>query len=119
MTTYVVLIPSVESQWAAATDEERAAMYGQHAEFARLLAERGHRMIDGSELAPASTAKTLRGTPDGVVVTDGPYTEAAEHLAGYYAVDSDDLEDLLQVCRVLATAEGAIEVRATIDHSAE
>ncbi|MGA8153814.1 MAG: hypothetical protein WB952_22885, partial [Terriglobales bacterium] len=34
-------------------------------------------------ISPASSAKTLRGRPDGtVLVTDGPYTETKEHMGG-------------------------------------
>ena len=49
-------------------------------------------------------------------VTDGPYAETVEQLTGFYTVETDDLDDLLQVVAVLAGAEGAIEVRATVDH---
>ena len=53
----------------------------------------------------------MRRAGDGIAVTDGPYAETVEQLTGYYVIDTDDLDDLLEVCGVLADAEGAVEVR--------
>lgn len=119
MTEYVVLIPGNESGWESATEQQRAEEYAKHGEFARLLAERGHTINGGNELAASGTAKVVRNGADGVVVTDGPYAETVEQLTGYYLVDTDDLDDLLQVVGVLAGAEGAIEVRGIVDHSGD
>ena len=44
-------------------------------------------------------------------MTDGPYAEAAEQLTGFYLVETDDPDDLLEVCKVLAEGESLIEVR--------
>jgi hypothetical protein len=114
MTEYAVLLPGDESAWAAATEEHRAAMYARHGEFMRLLAERGHTMTGGSELTHSREARVVRGGPDGVTVTEGPYAESVEQLTGFYLVETDDLDDLLQVVGVLAEAEGAVEVRAAV-----
>jgi hypothetical protein len=115
MTTYAVLLPGDEAHWEAASEEERAAAYARHGEFARLLEERGHRITGGAELTHSRTARTVRRDGTGTTVTDGPYAETVEQLTGFYLVDTDDLDDLLEVVRVLAGAEGAIEVRATVD----
>ena len=115
MTEYIVLLPGDESAWEAATSEQRAEMYAKHAEFARLLTERGHKITGGAELTHSRTAKRLRRDPaGGIIVTDGPYAETVEQLTGFYVIESDDLDDLLQVCGHLVGAEGTIEVRATV-----
>lgn len=117
MTTYVVLLPGDERTWEAASEEQRAAVYGRHADFARLLAERGHQVTGGAELTHSRSAKVVRSRPEGgVAVTDGPYAETVEQLTGFYVVESDDLDDLLEVCGILADAEGGVEVRAAVDH---
>lgn len=113
MTTYVVLLPGDEAVWESATEEERASTYARHGEFARQLAERGHTVTAGAELTHSREAKSVRA--DGV--TDGPYAETAEQLGGFYVVDSDDLDDLLEICGVLADDFGGVEVRTTVDHS--
>ena len=112
-TEYAVLLPGVEDGWANATPEERTAVYARHTEFMRLLSERGHRMTGGAELTHSREAKVVRGSLDAVTVTDGPYAEAAEQLTGFYLVETDDLDDLLKLCGLLAGDDG-IEVRATV-----
>ena len=114
MTTYVVLLPGDEDAWESASQEHRSAMYAKHGEFARLLTERGHTITGGAELAHSREARVVRRSADGSSVTEGPYAETVEQLTGFYVVDSDDLEDLLEVVAILADAEGAVEVRAAV-----
>ena len=114
MSEYVVLLPGNEAAWEAASPEEKQHTYDRHREFARLLEERGHKVAGGSELAPSREAKVLRTGADGTqTVTDGPYAETVEQLTGFYIIESDDLDDLIDVCRVLGQGEGVIEVRPT------
>ena len=112
MTEYVVLLPGDEAEWEAAPGERRQATYTQHREFAQLLEERGHRVTGGAELAHSRETKLLRTAADGTqTVTDGPFAETVEQLTGFYLIDSPDLDDLLEVCKVLGKGEGVIEVR--------
>jgi hypothetical protein len=117
MTTYAVLLPGDESTWESASAEQRAAMYEKHSRFAELLAERGHKMIGGSELTNSATGRIVSGSLDSVTVTDGPYAETTEQLTGFYSVETDDLEDLLNVVGILAEGGGRVEVRACVEHS--
>ena len=113
MTEYIVLLPGNEAEWAAATEEHRQATFEKHREFAKLLEERGHRVTGGAELAHSREAKVLRTHGDGhQTVTDGPYSEAVEQLTGFYVIDTGDLDDLIEVCKVLGQGEGVIEIRA-------
>ena len=71
-----------------------------------------------SPAAPSSPGRPRPGpsgrTGGSVTITDGPYAETAEQLTGFYTVESDDLDDLLEVVGFLAGAEGALEVRACV-----
>ena len=81
-------------------------MYALHAKFSQLLEERGHKMTGGAELAHSRDRQDpapRRRRHD--AVTDGPYAEAAEQLTGFYLVETDDPEGLLEVCKVLAQGE--------------
>ena len=112
MTSYVVLLPGDESAWEATPDEQKQKMYAVHAEFARLLAERGHQMTGGAELAPSREARVLRTSDSGEqTVTQGPYAETAEQLTGFYVVETSDLDGLIDLCRMLGQGERAIEIR--------
>ncbi|WP_183099921.1 YciI family protein [Nocardioides pelophilus] len=121
MTTYVVLLPGNEDEWEAATPEQQAAVFAKHEEFSRALAERGHTVAGGAELTHSRTTRKVGREADGrVVVTDGPYAETVEQLSGFYVVESDDLDDLVQVCAILTEPGSApVEVRAAVDHSGE
>lgn len=112
MAKYVVLIPDNETTWAAKPPAEKEQVFGAHADFARLLAERGHTFVEGAELVPSREARVVNGSLDDVTVTDGPYAETAEQLSGFYVIDTDDLDDLLKCVGRICSAEGGIEVRA-------
>jgi hypothetical protein len=117
MTEYLVLLPSPEARYATATDQELADLHTAHTEFVQLLEERGHKMTGGAQLTPSSQARVVRGTAlDEVALTDGPYAESAEQVAGYYLVETDDVDDLGKVCgRLLATPfHPAVEIRPTV-----
>jgi hypothetical protein len=66
----------------------------------------------GSGLQPSTTATTVRGGGE-VVLTDGPFVETKEQLAGYYVVDCADLDEAIEWAKkVPAVLWGAaIEVR--------
>ncbi|MEP6815058.1 MAG: YciI family protein [Marmoricola sp.] len=117
MTEYAILLPGNEAGWASATAEQRTAMYARHGEFAAKLAERGHKVTGGAELTNSREAKLVRGNGTGVNVTEGPYAETVEQLTGFYTVETDDLDDLLQVVGILTGSDGVAEVRACVDHA--
>jgi hypothetical protein len=118
MTEYVILLPGDESVWAQTSQADKEAMYAIHRQFAQALEERGHKVTGGSELAHSREAKVLRTDADGNhTLTDGPYAETVEQLTGFYIVQSDDVDDLIEVCKILGRGEGAIEIRAAASGS--
>ena len=63
-------------------------------------------------LAPTSTATTVRIENGKALVTDGPFAETKEQLAGYYMIDVPDLDAALSwAARCPGASFGAIEVR--------
>ena len=62
-------------------------------------------------LSPASSAKSLRGQPDGkVLVTDGPYLETKEHIGGFWILEGADMEEALAWAR-----KGVIACRMPVE----
>ncbi|MFC7486050.1 YciI family protein [Knoellia sp. CPCC 206453] len=121
MKRYVILLPGDESAWEAATQEHRDAVYARHDEFGQQLRAHGHTVVGGAELTHSREAKLVRADADGkVMVSDGPFAETAEQLTGYYEVETDDLEDLLQLVGLVAGPDhdragmGGVEVRRVI-----
>jgi hypothetical protein len=114
MTEYLITIPGDEAVWDARSDDENRAVGDAHREFAASLTARGHRAVVGGELAPLARAKVVRRTAAGVIVTDGPYAETNEQIGGFYLVESDDLDDLLEIAGTLARTEPVVEVRPVL-----
>lgn len=112
-TEYIILLHDNERAWLEATPEQRAETFARHGEFARRCGDDGHRITGGAQLQPSATAKIVRG--GGVGITDGPYTETAEQLGGFYLVETDNLESLAQLVKeLLADTTRPAEIRATI-----
>ena len=73
-------------------------------------------MLDGSALQPVSTATTVRVRDGQVSVTDGPFAETKEQLAGFYLIDASDLNHAIRVASKIPPARyGSIEVRPVRD----
>jgi hypothetical protein len=64
-------------------------------------------------LLPTTSATTLRKDREPPLIIDGPFAETKEQLLGFYIVDAESLEDVLEVARELGRANpgGAYEVR--------
>ena len=63
-------------------------------------------------LHPASAATVLTPRGDDVLVTDGPFVEAKEHIGGFTIVDVPDLDAALEWARRVARATTLpVEVR--------
>jgi hypothetical protein len=76
------------------------------------LRDAGILLDPGGALAPGDTARTLRyGTDGNVVVTDGPFAESKEQMAGYMVLECDDLEEAVSWVRKLPFRGGSVEVR--------
>ncbi|HEY8259413.1 MAG TPA: YciI family protein [Gemmatimonadales bacterium] len=73
----------------------------------------GARFFAGG-LEPAAKAKSLRKQPGGeVVITDGPYTEAKEHVGGFWILEAADMDEALAWGRKAVVAcRVPVEVRA-------
>jgi hypothetical protein len=70
------------------------------------------KLLAAEPLEPVETATTVRVRNGKVSVTDGPFAETKEQLAGFYLIDARDLNEAIQVASKIPPArEGSIEVR--------
>ncbi|HET8600966.1 MAG TPA: YciI family protein [Segeticoccus sp.] len=112
MARYLVLLPGPEEEWAQLSEEELAEGLKGHEEFWRQLTSHGHRVVTASPLTPSREATSMRFEPDGAVtVTEGPFTESAEQIVGFYLLESEDEADLLKICEDLARTGNHLEIR--------
>lgn len=114
MTEYmVVILGDSDRWWTSMSLAERKDGYAEYTRFHSEVTQRGHRVLGGAELHASTEAKSIR--PGGGPVTDGPFAETAEHVGGYYLIETDDLDDLLDCCQIIARVGDGIEVRRTVD----
>ena len=111
---YMLLIYSNEQAWAGLDDAERDRLMGEFRKFSAEIQSSGH-YVAGSQLAPVSTATSVRITGGKRVVTDGPFAETREQLGGYYLVEAKDLDEAIGLAARIPSAHiGPIEVRPQI-----
>jgi hypothetical protein len=79
------------------------------------LRERGA-LLAAEALQPIDTATTVRIRNGKMTVTDGPFAETKEQLAGFYLLEARDLNDALHLAAKIPPArEGSVEVRPVRD----
>jgi hypothetical protein len=72
----------------------------------------GGRCLASEALQPAQTAVTVRVRNGKVSITDGPFAESKEQLAGFYLITARDLNEAVQVAAQIPPARvGSVEVR--------
>jgi hypothetical protein len=70
------------------------------------------RCVASEALQPVETATTLRVRNGKLSVSDGPFAETKEQLAGFYLVEARDLNEAIQLASKIPPARvGCIEVR--------
>jgi hypothetical protein len=100
------------------------------AEFQRLPADEQDAILDeyrvlgessgvlgGAQLQPVETATTVRVQGGQTLLTDGPFLDAKEHLGGYFVVEANDLDAVLELAARVPAARmgGAVEVRPLVE----
>ncbi len=80
-------------------------------EYDAALRESGH-CLASEALQPVHTATTVRVRNGKVSITDGPFAETKEQLAGFYLIEARDLNEAIQLAAKIPPAHvGSIEVR--------
>ncbi|QYX77584.1 YciI family protein [Streptomyces akebiae] len=88
------------------TQDELRAMYAYMSAINDDLTETGE-MLDGQGLAEPARTRFVTADVDGKpVITDGPYPETAELLAGYWLLDCADLDRVTEIAARVAQCPG-------------
>ncbi len=105
---YLCLVYGEEAKMATIPDAECAA-WGE-------ALDASGRYIAAEALQPVETAVTVRVRGGDISVTDGPFAETREQLAGFYLVEAEDLDEALSIASRIPPARiGSIEVRPIRD----
>jgi hypothetical protein len=82
-----------------------------HLALNEALRSSGH-LIEADALAPSSSGVRLRLRAGKTTVTDGPFTEAKEVVAGYYLIEARDMAEAIAIASRFPSAPiGTVEVR--------
>lgn len=105
---YLCLVYAEESKLAGFPDQECVAHDAG-------LRESGH-CLASEALQPVATATTVRVRNGALSVTDGPFAETKEQLAGFYLVEARDLNEAIRIASHIPPIRvGSIEVRPVRD----
>ena len=101
---YVCLVYGEEAAISSVSDRECMAS-------GEALRQSG-RYVAAEALQPVRTAKTVRIRDGKRSITDGPFTEAKEYIAGFYLVEAADMNEAIEIAAKIPPARvGGIEVR--------
>jgi hypothetical protein len=99
------------------TPEEQAAEGPAWYEYTEGLHTAGV-FVAGDALHDVTTATTVRVRDGETQITDGPFAETKEFLAGYYVIDVPELDTALQhAAQIPSVGRGSVEVRPVMDMS--
>jgi hypothetical protein len=112
----MLIMHSNPAIWDSLTDEERNDVMDGHGPFMDAIKKSGEMISTAALPGPAESAmvRVRGGVP---VVTDGPFLEAKEYLAGYYLVECASKERAYELAAMIpdASIEGlGVEVRPII-----
>src|SRR2546426_5486809 len=110
---YMMLIYSKEAPDGLSPDEAEQ-IRAAHGSVMREATRKGV-LLGAEPLAPTTTATTVRVQDGQALVTDGPFAETKEQLAGYYIIECENLDEAIEWAAKIPPArkggQGCIEVR--------
>ena len=112
MPQYMLLIYEDPSRSPAPQSSEAMAEFAEYGTFTEEIRGNGQ-FVSGAPLQFTDTATTVRinGTGE-ALLSDGPFADTKEWLAGYYVIDVQDLDAALERAKRMPNIrEGSVEVR--------
>ncbi|HEY7160772.1 MAG TPA: YciI family protein [Acidobacteriota bacterium] len=101
---YICLVYGEEKDMSTIPDSECMA-------FGDSLRNTG-RYIAAEALQPVETATVVKVRNGKISITDGPFAETKEQLAGFYLIEAENLDEAIQIASKIPPARiGSIEVR--------
>ncbi len=114
---FMLIVHHDEVAFEKITKETREQMLAESIQLTHQLHAAGQ-YLSASPLHPATTAVIVRVREGKPFVTDGPFIETREQIAGYFLIDARDLNEAISVAsRVPGARIGTVEVRPLIEIS--
>lgn len=114
---YLLMIHVNPAALDALSTAERDAIYAEHDAFAAQIEKSGE-LVGFAALSDPVNTKTVRVREGVPAVTDGPYVEAKEFLAGYCVVDCESVDRAVELAAMIPDARyTGVEVRPVMHTS--
>ena len=108
---YLLLVHHDEEAFGKINKTTRKQMLKESVQLTHQLHAKGQ-YLHASPLLPASTAMIVRVREGKQLVTDGPFVETRELLAGYFLIHAKDLDEAIGIAgRIPGARIGTVEVR--------
>lgn len=107
---YLIINHRAEVEGPAPGTPEFQEIMGKWMAYNQMLIDNGH-WIGGGSLTPSSAATSVAKSGGTVQVTDGPFAETKEQIAGYYIVKADDLDEAIRLAQEMPTDDVVFEIR--------
>lgn len=93
---YMLLTYLSEKAWFALSADEQKKLMGGCAPHVEKL-QRSGKILAGAPLHPTTSATTIRVKDHKRILTDGPFAETREQLAGYSIIEAKDLDEAIEI----------------------
>jgi hypothetical protein len=108
---YLILVHHDEEAFEKISETKRKELLEESVQLTHQLHANGQ-YLHASPLHPAATGVIVRVREGKQFVTDGPFVETREQLAGYFLIDARDLNDAIGIAaRIPGARIGTAEVR--------
>jgi hypothetical protein len=112
---YLCLIYLDEKGLGEKTEAEVSALNARHLALNEQLLRSGH-FVEAEALQPADATSCVLMRDNKVTLTDGPYMETKEMVAGFYLIEARDLNEAINVAaRIPSAPMGTVEIRPCRD----
>jgi hypothetical protein len=108
---YLLLVHHDEEAFGRIGETKRRQMLEESVQLTHQLHGSGQ-YLSASPLHPASTAIIVRVQDGKKFVTDGPFAETREQVAGYFLINAKDRDEAIGIAaRVPGARIGSVEIR--------
>lgn len=114
---FILLVHHDESAFEQMSDETKKGLLTESIGLCHQLDAKGE-YVHASPVHPAATAAIVRVREGKPIVTDGPFIETREQMAGYFLIEAKDRDEAVAIAgRVPGARIGTVEVRPVRDVS--
>ena len=118
---YMIMIHSNEQSlalWETLTEQQRTDFGVGHLKLTEEMAEAGV-LVVSEGLSDPQLARWVSARDGETIASDGPFAEVKEHLAGFYLIEVDGLDQAIEWAAKVPDAKlREVEVRPVLDMSA-